>query len=112
MIFLFLYVAVNTFVVVAGQPKILRVEKFIKKKEYNIATPQWLVRALGSESPLTELIKFTPSDMIFATEKLQQHFNDELDMAEDVYECDTPEIIFNEPTDVIDDIKQCAIWCK
>lgn len=48
--------------------------KHIASKLYNIAKPEWLVRALGSNEPLNCLIKFTPDDMVFATEKLQEEF--------------------------------------
>lgn len=71
----------------------------MKKKECNIATPQWLVRALGSEQPLSELIKFQASDMVFATDTLQAQFNAESDIADDVDEFDTPEMIFEDTTD-------------
>lgn len=55
----------------------------IDKKCHNVAKPEWLVRALGSDKPLTELIQFTPDDMIFATNALQEQFVAESDMDND-----------------------------
>lgn len=37
--------------------------------------------------------------MIFATESLQQQFNVELEMADDVYDCETPPMNFNDTTE-------------
>lgn len=56
-----------------------RIAGFIKEKKYNIAKPEWLERALGSDKPLTHLIDFTRDDMLFATESLAQQF-DNLDL--------------------------------
>lgn len=50
---------------------------------YDIAKPEWLVRALGGDQPLSSLIKFTPDDMLFATDQLQQKF------AADDFNCNT-----------------------
>lgn len=85
----------QTFVIIAGDPKSLRVTKFIASKSNNIAKPQWLVRALGSEEPLKCLIKFTPDDMVFATDKLQEEFAAESDIYDS---CDT------EPMDIDDEL--------
>lgn len=60
-------------------------KKFVNKKENNIAKPQWLVRALGSDKPLASLIKFTPNDMVFATAALQEEFAVELDAGDETY---------------------------
>lgn len=52
-----------------------RVAKLIRENIYNIAKPEWLKRALGSVQPLTELIKLTQNDMLFATESLKKQFD-------------------------------------
>lgn len=52
-----------------------QVAAFIRSKKYNIAKSEWLRRALGSDKPLTALIKFTPNDLLFVTEQLQQQFD-------------------------------------
>lgn len=65
--------------IIVGNPKSLRAKEFIDKKQYNIATIQWLVRALGSDKPLKSLIKFTPNDMVFATPALEEQFATGLD---------------------------------
>lgn len=68
---------------IAGNQNTLNVKKFINKKVHNIATPQWLVRALGSDKPLNQLIKFTPNDMVYATAALQEQFAAELDAGDE-----------------------------
>lgn len=60
--------------VIIGKPKTLPAKKHIESKSYNIAKPEWLVRALGSNEPLNCLIKFKPDDMLYATEELQEEF--------------------------------------
>lgn len=84
---------------IAGDKTTARVEDFIKKGLYNIASPQWLVRALGSDKPLTKLIKFTPSDMVFATPTLKEQFDMEMDMCDEV---DTPPLNFDSATQPLD----------
>lgn len=81
----------KTFVVIAENPKMLRVSMIIKENKYNVAKPDWLKRALGSKEPITTLLKFTPEDMLFATEDLKEQFNADADQ----YECDTPPMEFN-----------------
>lgn len=66
--------------VIIGKPKTLPAIKLIESKSNNIAKPEWLVRALGSNEPLNCLIKFTPDDMVFATEELQEEFAAEDDI--------------------------------
>lgn len=65
----------KTFVVIADNPKMLRVDMIIKENKYNVAKPEWLKRALGSDQPLTKLIEFTPDDMLFANDQLIHQFD-------------------------------------
>lgn len=60
-----------------------RVAGFIKSKRYNIAKSEWLKRALGSEKPISKLIKFKRDDMIFATESLAQQFDTDSELLDD-----------------------------
>lgn len=81
--------------VIADNPKIGQVPGFIKSKKYNIATSDWLKRALGSDQPLTDLLEFTRNDMLFATEHLQQQF----DADSERFECDTQPADLDETVD-------------
>lgn len=90
---LVVFLGPKTFVVIAGEPKTLRVTQLIKKAIYDIATPQWLIRALGSDEPLTHLIKLTPGDIVFATDKLKEQFDAEADIYD---ECDTEPMEYEE----------------
>ncbi|XP_055298259.1 DNA ligase 4 [Sitodiplosis mosellana] len=85
------YPNLRTFVIIAPNPKSINAGKFIEKKQYNIATKEWLIEALGSDQPLTELKKFTAADMVFATEELKEQFDAELDENDDF---ETPPINF------------------
>lgn len=67
----------KTFVIIAGNPKSINVRDYKRNYNVNIATTDWLRRALGSDQPLTELIKFTPNDIIHATEELKAQFEAE-----------------------------------
>lgn len=83
------FTGVKTFVVIADNPKMAQVAGFIKSKKYNIAKSEWLTRALGSDKPVTTLIKFTRNDMLFATDDLQQQFDADSQRFD---ECDTQPI--------------------
>lgn len=72
---LYIYLGVKTFVVIADNPKMLRVSMLIKDNIYDIAKSEWLKRALGSDQPLTTLIKLTRNDMLFATDSLEKQFD-------------------------------------
>lgn len=76
----------KTFVIIAENPKMLQVSQWIASKMYNIAKPDWLYRALGSNKPIEKLIKFTRDDMLFATDSLKQKFDEDLELFD---ECDT-----------------------
>lgn len=68
-----------TFVIIVGRPETKQAQDYIKKAQNNIAKPEWLIRALGSDKPLKNLIKFTPNDMVYALPSLQQEFDADLD---------------------------------
>lgn len=74
---IFIYLGPKTFVVIANDPLMARVAMIIKGNKHNIAKSDWLKRALGSDKPLTTLAKFTPDDMLFATESLKNQFDAE-----------------------------------
>lgn len=76
----------------------MRVKQLIQKKQYNIAKPDWLVRALGSNKPLTKLMELKRSDMIFATESLEQQFNADSEK-HDEFDYDTQPMDFNGSAD-------------
>lgn len=57
-----------------------------------MAKKGWLVEALGSEQPLTELKKFTADDMVYATDTLQRQFDAEVNEDEDF---ETPPMDFD-----------------
>lgn len=46
----------------------------METKSYNIATVDWLVRALGGGTVKDELLQFHPQDLIFCTEALEASF--------------------------------------
>lgn len=78
-------------------PKSINTIRFIKEEKYNIAKKDWLVRALGSDKPLTELIKFTPDDMIYATKALAKELENDDDS-------ETPPINLEELTSAVDQV--------
>lgn len=73
----FIHSGEKTFVVIADNPRMLRVEMIIKENKYNVAKSEWLKRALGCDQPLTKLIELTPDDMLFATDTLKQQFDED-----------------------------------
>lgn len=95
----------KTFVIVVNNPKTPRAQEMIRKfaNQCNIVKIEWLVRALGSAEPLTNLIKFTPNDVIFATPALQDQFDAELDTDD---ENDSEPMIYDNPTQAMDQINE------
>lgn len=92
----------KTFVIIVANPKTLNAKKFINAKIYNVAKPQWLVRALGSDEPLTKLIQFKPDDMFFATETLKAQFAEEVDEYDD---SEAPHMIFEKSSQSLDRVR-------
>lgn len=93
----------------------------IEKKLYNIATAQWLIRALGSDKSLSEIRKFTPSDMIFATPALEEqlaaecdHYNSSQHLDNEIGELsidneDLANILaMNNPSSALNDSNECC----
>lgn len=57
----------NTYAIIASREDGPRLRDATNTKAYNIVRSTWVERALGEDKPLTELLKFDPSDMIFST---------------------------------------------
>lgn len=66
-----------------SNPKSARAQPILKMKDHNVAKVEWLKRALGSDKPLTKLIKFTKDDMHFITPALQHEFDAELNAGDE-----------------------------
>lgn len=54
-------------------------------KKYNIASVDWLIRALQSDTKLDRLLPFHPSDMLYATDELEKQFDHDFDQYGDSY---------------------------
>ena len=89
----------KTFVIIAPNPTSINAQKFKSKNQWNIAKKGWLVEALGSDRPLTELKKFTADDMVYATDALQEQFAAELNEDEDF---ETPPMNFENLNDSVE----------
>lgn len=80
------FTGAKTFVCVAaaGIPS-FRVKQLIETKSYNIATVDWLVRALGGETAKEKLLNFQPQDMICCTEAMEIAFTKRFDVYGDSF---------------------------
>lgn len=74
------FTGTKTFICIAadGIPT-LKVKRLIETKSYNIATVDWLVRALGGDAVKKKLLKFQPQDMICCTEAMNDAFSKRFD---------------------------------
>lgn len=82
--FSFRSLAKNTFVCIAATES-LRVSKLKETKMCNIATVNWLMKALGANLPLKKLMKFHPGDMISYTDETASEFHRKYDIYSDSY---------------------------
>ncbi|KAJ6639658.1 DNA ligase 4 [Pseudolycoriella hygida] len=76
--------AKRTFVCIAATES-LRVTKLKEIQMCNIATVNWLVRAVGANVPLKKLISFHPNEMIFCTEETGIEFQRKYDIFSDSF---------------------------
>lgn len=77
----------------------------INSGKHNIVWSKWVEKALGEDKPLTKLLRFTPSDMIFATPALVEEFANHFDAYGDSFTKQTTveemeEFLAKMPTDV------------
>lgn len=52
---------------------------------FNVATVNWLIKAIGANLPLKKLIKFHPSDMLCCTDKTADEFRRKYDIYGDSF---------------------------
>lgn len=73
-----------TFIIIAGDLT-PRVQKFVHKRDYNIVSVNWLIKALEGDEPKTSLIPFHPRDMITTTIDLELELKSKFDKFGDSY---------------------------
>ncbi|KAG4073170.1 hypothetical protein HA402_002559 [Bradysia odoriphaga] len=74
----------HTFVAIAATES-LRVSKLKEAKMCNIATVNWLMKAVGANVPLKKLIRFHPSDMLSCTNETAEEFRRKYDKYSDSF---------------------------
>lgn len=74
----------KTFLCIASHES-LRVKTLIKKGDHDIASANWLLRALGSSRPLIEMPKFNRKDMHYSTPATCQEIRNNFDKFDDSY---------------------------
>ncbi len=79
-----IHLAKHTFVAIAATES-LRVSKLKEAKMCNIASVDWLVRAVGANLPLSKLIKFHPSDMLCCSDRTANEFRRKYDLFSDSF---------------------------
>lgn len=79
------FTGAKTFICVAAAGTSLKVKQLMKTKSYNIATVDWLVRALGGETVKEKLLKFQPQDMICCTAEMEDAFTKRFDVYGDSF---------------------------
>lgn len=77
-------IAKNTFVCVAATES-LRVKKLKETGSYNIATVNWLIKAVGANVKMKKLIKFQPNDLLCYTIDVANEFERKFDKYSDSY---------------------------
>lgn len=82
--FILFHLAKHTFVAVAATES-LRVSKMKETKMCNVATVNWLIRAVGANLPLKKLIKFHPNDMLCCTDETADEFRRKFDIYMDSF---------------------------
>lgn len=75
----------KTYLCIANNDRSLRVKGIIEKKQFNIATVDWLVDSFGTNKSFKKPPKLNPLEMIFATNELKQEFNNDFDPYGDSY---------------------------
>lgn len=90
----------KTFVVIIGK-RTNTAKKVIETQIYNVATVDWLIRALSGEEPKDQLLDFHPLDMIASNENLKRDFLQKYDEFGDSY---TKQITEDELSNILDEI--------
>lgn len=79
------FAGADTFVCVAADGILsFRVKQLMETKSYNIATVDWLVRALGGGT-VKDKLKLQPQDMICCTDELKAGFEKRYDIYGDSF---------------------------
>lgn len=73
-----------TYAVIAGDLT-LRLQEIIAKREYNVVSVNWLLRALDSDDQKSYLLPFHPRDMLSARPELEIEFKSNYDQFYDSY---------------------------
>ncbi|XP_062701194.1 DNA ligase 4-like [Aedes albopictus] len=68
----------KTYLTIAGDRTFL-VDRIIDSQVYNVATVDWLQRALGGSEKKDQLLPLRPNDMLAATESLREEMSDHFD---------------------------------
>lgn len=63
----------------------LRSKKVVALGQYNVASLDWFCRALAGSEPRTQLLEFSPRDMLCCTKELEQEFARKFDLFGDSY---------------------------
>lgn len=74
----------NTFLSIAGD-RTFKVKKLIDTRAYNVASIEWLTKALGGTSVRSKLLDLGPKDMLATTPQFEQEFQKKFDKFGDSY---------------------------